>query len=550
MEQIRAILQFFKKQHFWLLNALIIVTAIVSWFLAARSLNDTFSKNRNTIETALKAQQQIAATNPHHNDKTIEAQRQEVAQLRMHTLEVWQKLYKRQQEEVLKWPAQLGNAFINMISKYKFGDELTAVDKPYLARYRNYIQDAARKLPEIVQAKTKDVDMSLGGELYGERGGYGQQTPGGPEDAAVEEDYVVLWPSYQEQIEGRLVWSQTPTSMQMWIAQEDLWVIETMLRAIAAVNRDTGATGYHDAAIREIHSLEIGREAAMARNTQGRLFQKRSSQGPGMPSEGGGYGRGMEGGGYEGRSLQDLGRGAEGGIGRAMPGMEGRGDPYGYGAGGETSGSEDGSTMDANAWLLQGRYLDAEGKPSDGTEESGNMGYKKLPVRMVLTMDQRMLSKLVIECANAPLPIEVEEIRANVGSAQEMGSSGASGYGEGGGSRRGGYGESGYGGYGPGRGGIMRGNEGGGGRSLPMGGSEGGGIYGRGGNAMEGYGMDDAEEIDMKPNPQMIPVILYGTIYIYNPPNPEAMKFPWEEGGATDSNQPFAGQTQSSNYSS
>ena len=40
--------------------------------------------------------------------------------------------------------------------------------------------------------------------------------------------------------------------------------------------------------------------------------------------------------------------------------------------------------------------------------------FKRLPVRMRLWMDQRWLPHLISECANAPLQVEVQEVRINV----------------------------------------------------------------------------------------------------------------------------------------
>ena len=66
--------------------------------------------------------------------------------------------------------------------------------------------------------------------------------------------------------------------------------------------------------------------------------------------------------------------------------------------------------------------------------------FKRLPVRMQLWMDQRWLPQLISECANAPLQVEVQEVRINPaddGSGGGGGGRGGGGYGRGEG---GGYG--------------------------------------------------------------------------------------------------------------
>ena len=39
--------------------------------------------------------------------------------------------------------------------------------------------------------------------------------------------------------------------------------------------------------------------------------------------------------------------------------------------------------------------------------------FRRLPIRMVLMMDERWLPKVLVECANSPLPIEVQRLRIN-----------------------------------------------------------------------------------------------------------------------------------------
>ncbi len=60
---------------------------------------------------------------------------------------------------------------------------------------------------------------------------------------------------------------------------------------------------------------------------------------------------------------------------------------------------------------LSGRYLDSEGQPYEG--EPQDPEFRRLPVRMRLMMDQRWIPQLLIECANATLPIEVKQLRVN-----------------------------------------------------------------------------------------------------------------------------------------
>ncbi len=59
-------------------------------------------------------------------------------------------------------------------------------------------------------------------------------------------------------------WDERPTSIQVRLAQEDLWAYESILRTMAQVNQEVHATSNANAAVRRIDALEIGVPAAKA----------------------------------------------------------------------------------------------------------------------------------------------------------------------------------------------------------------------------------------------------------------------------------------------
>jgi hypothetical protein len=166
------------------------------------------------------------------------------------------------------------------------------------------------------------------------------------------------------------------------------------------------------------------------------------------------------------------------------------------------------------AVLLNGRYLDAEGKPilygagavpaGDGATapppEAGplqpldlsvfGLEYKRLPVRMVLRMDQRWLPHLISVCASQPLQVEVQEVRINPPefSGLEEGASSVIG--------------------GPG-GGF-------------------GGERGPGGGGDTFTFPDEPPQQPFPTNPEIVNVVIQGTIYIFNKPSPAILQ-PTEE---------------------
>src|SRR5262249_38863406 len=71
----------------------------------------------------------------------------------------------------------------------------------------------------------------------------------------------------------------------------------------------------------------------------------------------------------------------------------------------------------------QGRYVDKDGKQvAPGTAPKAE--FKRMPVFLKLTIDQRAITRLLVECANSPLPVDVRQLRVNPSKAS-TGSTGA-----------------------------------------------------------------------------------------------------------------------------
>ena len=67
--------------------------------------------------------------------------------------------------------------------------------------------------------------------------------------------------------------------------------------------------------------------------------------------------------------------------------------------------------------LVAGRYVDDKGMPLPYNAQSTYYvkhpfaEFKLMPIRMSLVMDQRRIPKLLVECANSNMPIEVRRVR-------------------------------------------------------------------------------------------------------------------------------------------
>jgi hypothetical protein len=319
----------------------------------------------------------------------------------------------------------------------------------------------------------------------------------------MNDNYICEWLD-QAYVRQLLDFPTRPTSIRVWVTQEDLWVYKTLLTVIANTNKAAGATRKSNAAVKTIYSLEVGKRAAPFSRTPGRVYRvpTAAAAGEGMlggvaGAEGGMATEGASRYGYGGTGGEGESRGGYGyGYGAGGSGMEGR-----YGPG----GTEGPMTEDQERDMLTGgRYLGPDGKPLGGGGDMAmadpaadpaaavpaaplelGVEYKRLPVRMSLQMDQRWLTHLITECANQPLQVEVQEVRIN--PSDFAGASGggfqsiSSGYGRGGGE----------------------------------------GAFGGGGASLfpERTGIQTFSAY-----PNLVNVVVQGTIYIFNPPDPAVLQ--------------------------
>jgi hypothetical protein len=505
MDQLRKVFGWLKRQHFWVLSLVVALVALGCWWSGAGTLSKEFTTNQTTIVgqfttlTGLKNQQ-------FHPNATInERQIAETKKQSEDVKKIWQQLYDRQREDVLEWPSALSQRFRDTVEKLKFGDPITPPS--LLGDYQNYAERYFPELPKIVGARPlseEELNAASGFGGYGRGGGegYGRGSYGRGDEAMLDptglademnDSYICEWLD-QAYVRQLLNFPQRPTSIRVWVTQEDLWVYKTLLTVIANTNKAAGATRKSNAAVKTIYSLEVGKRAAPFSRTPGRVYRVPTAAPAADAMLGGEGGMVAEGAGRYGMAEGMESRGGYGYESGVGGGMEGRYE----------TGTEGPMTEEVEAAILtNGRYLGPDGKPIGGgadlamadpsadpaaaapaaAVDFGSEEYMRLPVRMSLQMDQRWLTHLITECANQPLQVEVQEVRINPSDF-----AGASG---GGFQSFGGYGRGGEGGFG------------GGGASL----------------FPERTGIQTFSAY-----PNLVNVVIQGTIYIFNPPNPAVLQ--------------------------
>jgi hypothetical protein len=471
MDKVRAFLKMAWIQRFWILSVVGTLVAVACWMVASGELQRQFAANKSQIDAKFGEMTAIKGKTFHGNPGVNAKEREEAKKIADSVKKLWQTLFDAQREEVLKWPDVLGGDFVSYVKNAKFDSNIKPL---FRDRYQNYIKNRFDGLVEIVNAKKMPVDGAAFGGMMGRgEGGRGEMGMAGDvmldaNGMPIEENYLVQWVD-QANLRQQLEFTGVPSSRQIWVTQEDLWVYETLLKAIANTNKERGATRPDNTAIRVIQSLEVGAPAALAMAQESMILMPADA----MSADGGGV-REME--------MGPMPR----------PGEEGMG------------------AADADATLLSGRYIDAEGKPIADASTGMGTEFRRLPIRMVLSMDERWLPKVLVECANAPLPIEVQRLRINAeksgvdkeGQAFELASSTPAGMG----------------------GGMGRPAEMGRGASMGMGRPMG---MGRGGEGMSmGMGLNAADTANLAT------VEIQGVVYIYLPPDETILSVPGDDAAA------------------
>ena len=427
MDQVKQFLSVMQKHGFWIGSGIILIGTVAVWFMTVSSLDSQTSKQISGIKADVNMITTVdSGLSDQPNEKTHEEMRALIADQEQKVLEAWKERFD-EQRDILKWPTKLDVAVNNQTDSFndKFRyvlDERTGqLDKtklklPFevyeshdaaandnnvtpseLRFYADYIGDDLPNYAKIVGAKWEaDFEkqqtagsMGVGGEL--ENGGAGN--PRTALQTVPEEEPLVRWSiaSQESLLSDLFPWRSTvddyPSELEVYYSQENLWILEQMLRIISQVNGD--AKQAFEANIREIQALKIGSSVD---------FSGGSISAPGARAGGGAFGMmgdDMDGGGY-------------GGMGESEGEMDGG---FGGGGGPETVAPDPGENRYVNTALepitaSSLRQTLTGNQPQDVALAIA----KRIPVQMNLVMDQRSIQKLLAACGTAPLQIDVRHV--------------------------------------------------------------------------------------------------------------------------------------------
>jgi len=529
---------FLKKNGFWIANFLLAATMIGVWFFetgrTTKLAEEQIGKIKSKV-SAIDAVKRVSAEEgvaAHPNETTAKGMELKLQKLADSIANAWSIRYQAQQN-IMKWPDEIlfgaaGKRFREEFSKYNPPETLPLETTGYseemkllLRVYKQQIPSEMANICSIIKSDWQfqdQLDAAIAREDVGSGGDTDKNDPAGAGAEVSEEEkerqrkeafetgrQIVAWNSTNQQLwlekltrfKGRDDNSfsvNLPTPSQVYMLQQDLWLLEAMFEIIRNVNaqRDSdgnmviGADGKpvmvpaNDlAAIKRIDHIVFGREAL---SRLGTITDTISAA--------------------EQKSASRAGGGA-----RPRPG----------GAGGGGSKSSDLGFAYRGQPAFHGRYVNEKLEPIEAekiqksvtatTLPAENLEVvvaKRVPVRLAVQMDERKIASFLAACANSPFAFEVWQVRINRHDSDEQitlrGSEG--------------------GGQGAGAAGRDDDDRQGRGRDESQFGSmEGGGGSGGSANlANTGSGSSGATSVAVRGNFD-VGVEFYGIVKIYNPVN-------------------------------
>jgi len=419
------------KYHFWILAVLVPLLLVPAIFMAAGQLKVTIDRDKATIDSHVSALNAVRGEPDHPNEAWTETFDRRSQAVRDELVAEWRGLWEGQ-APLRAWPEALGPDFLASVQ------EVTSGKRPDLQfrdlqRYQNTVPELVRQLPvrmgcaEMMGAN----DAELGPEGIRRDSSFlpGGGLAGGEEDApeASQQLAPLEWQAEdQKRLFLSFAWDKAPSTTQVLLAQEELWVYGMFCDAISRMNK--GAKGAYDASITQVEQLAVGYPASEEKpGGQGtkRILGLRDpttqlSPDTGLPAE-----PSME-------MPREAGLGPEGrpphprftSGGASLEGFGGRGGgglpPPPVAPGTEViAGAEAGSepaALTPDEMLKQWIYVDFTGKPLTAPELTTAPDAQLvhlMPFVLRVIVDQRKIDLLLAELAGSPIPIDVRQVRIN-----------------------------------------------------------------------------------------------------------------------------------------
>jgi hypothetical protein len=416
----------FLKYHFWILAAIVPCLLLPMVFAANGGLRQRISAQKASIDGHLGSLRGIQSETDHPNDSWVTVVDRRTADLRGAILQQWQAFWASQQP-LRVWPEDLGPDFLATVQSLEDGS-LARLPANLLQRYQNTVPDIVRTLPARMGCKesmTQDPGFGGGGGVF--QGGVGAGDDIDSAEASLTHEPLVWRADNQKRLFTSFLWHREPSTAQVRLAQEELWIYGLFCDAIRTLN--AGATGAFNATITSVDELVVGHPAAEdAPGGRGgnRIMWKVDLAKLAMPAEGSMEGtEGMDGmppaDPTAGVALGPLTRPShprfDAAAGAGFASDTPSGPVPGEGGLGEEGGFAPPPSPDdpLHEWI----YVDFEGKPltAEALKTSPDAAMVHLmPFTLRVVIDQRKIDALLQILAASSVPIDVRQVRINAGT--------------------------------------------------------------------------------------------------------------------------------------
>lgn len=374
------------KHRYWICFGLSVVFVVVGWWMASGAIAIEIEDRMKKVEESFTKATQ-GATKP--NKSWVEAAKKE-NEADTQSYDRASKQLLQRQKNARKWPDALVNSMKGITYRQDLKDTTTR------ARWASIYRDQIEKLLEIVKPFKEGEGLVL------------------VDTGKISHKPFNSWRTSR------------PSSTEIWNCQEDIWLLESLLKSIARVNE--GATRLTESQIRQIFRLHLrggDRNAAPAGAAGGGMggmggmslpggAESAAMMGGAMPMGGesmGGMGAaasypGKE---FEGAAGADIlteefgafsagGGGSPGGMG-AMGGMGGAMSAMSLAGGGEGMGSAGGGSAPEE----EKRYV-------DGGDGDTTLGYKTRAFLLDVLIRDDQVPNLLASLTNSDFPVEIVRV--------------------------------------------------------------------------------------------------------------------------------------------
>jgi len=424
------------KHHFWILAALVPLLLVPAVWSANSLLWRVISTQRSAIDGHVSGLRRIQAEQDHPNARWVEAVDSRTGAVREGISGEWRRFWESQRP-LRVWPEKLGDDFLQAIEEVESGrrKELMLRDRQ---RYQNEVPGIVRGLPARMGCKELMGDQQAAENIPRGMPGRLPSVPGLPGDdldspeASLSLDPLVWLADDQRRLFQSFDWQKAPSTVQVRLAQEELWVYGLFCDAIRKLN--AGATGAFNASITSVEELAVGypaAEEAPGGLGGGRIYWKidpKAVAGPeadamdGMPPMDGGPG--MMPMGAPGLPSSDrltrpvnprftASQGFDDGMPGNVPAVRAE---AAFGGGEEPDGENQAAALTADDLLQQWIYVDFAGRPlsSPALRTAADAALTHLvPFTLRVVIDQRKIDPLLRELAAGAVPIDVRQVRIN-----------------------------------------------------------------------------------------------------------------------------------------